>query len=424
MALFTATLAAATAHGLRMTASLVVVKMIAVSAGPSGMGILGHFMSLCAIISILAGGGIGNGIAKYVAEYKGNTRRMLRFIGSSIVYGFGFSFFIFTLSILSAQSVSRFLFGDIHYAWLIPCLGFAHFLCFVGTAVIAIVNGLQRSDIFAKISALGYLGAIPIAFILIFHFSTEGAALALLLVASCTGLPALWLVFRSRLTRLIPLTINRVDASKLMRFTLMLLASATLFPVAEIFIRTQISNHLGTEAAGLWQGMNRLSGAYLGFFTVYLATSYMPLLSSLQNTREIVTVVRRKLLEIGLAFICFACIIYVMRELIIKILFSEAFNAMAPLFAWQLLGDFFRLSAYVIGFLGVAKAAVKIYIVAELVQTGLLSLISYLVIFNEGNLEYICKAYAATYFVYFCIASLTLIIYSKRGEQNSGATTG
>lgn len=410
---FSAPLAASTAHGLRMIINLVIVKMIAVWLGPAGMGILGQFMSLTTMISVFAGGGISTGIAKYVAEYQNTPRQMLRFIGAAFVYGLGFSAFFFVVSMVAAQPVSRILFGDTRYAWLFPCLGIAQLLCFTGAAVISIVNGQRRTDLYAKITITSYLGTLPIAYLLISNFGIDGAALALLLAISCTGFSALWFVYRSRLTRLIRLTIKIAEAKLLMRFTVMLLASATFFPIAEIAIRTHITDLLGQEAAGLWQAMSRFSGAYLGFFTVFLATNYMPRLSSLNDKKYIVREVISQLFWISFAFIVFASIIYPLRDWVIRLLFSGAFDGISVLFGWQLLGDFFRLSAYVIGFLGVAKAAVKLYIGAELVQAVLYVALSFVALENGGDLQDLSKNYALTYFIYLCITAVGFLIYSK-----------
>lgn len=411
---FGAPLAAGAAHGLRMIVNLVIVKMIAVFLGPAAMGVLGHFMSLSTMVSVFAGGGIGNGMAKYVAEYRSNPRRMLRFVGASISYGLCFSVLVLLVSVIAARPLAQTLFGDLTYSWLLPSLGVAHLFCFIGTAVISIVNGQLRSDLFAVITITGYVGSLPIVYLLIAYFGMEGAALALLLSISCTGLSALWLVARSRLTRLVRLTIGRTDALNLARFSMMLLASATLFPLAEIVIRTRITDFLGLEAAGLWQATSRLSGAYLGFFTVFLATNFMPRLSNMDDRNSIVLLIRRYLVLMGIAFSIFGCLLYLMRDFVIRILFSEAFDGMSELFGWQLLGDFFRLSAYVVGFLGVAKAALKLYIAAEFVQSGLYVALSSVVLSQGGDLPGVLQAYALTYFIYFCISVTGLLIYSRR----------
>jgi O-antigen/teichoic acid export membrane protein len=404
-----------TSHGLRMSVNLVVVKMIAIFVGTAGMGSLGNFMSIVTMLSVFAGGGIGTAITKYVAEYQKRPIRMLRFIGVAIAYGLVFSLIVLIICVLFSEEIANALFKDINYSWLIPFIGVAQFLCFIGTSVISIINGQQRTDLFALITISAYLGALPIAYFLIAKFDMEGSVLALLLSISCTGFSALWIIARSRITRLIKCRFNTLDVKNLSKFSLMLIASATLFPLSEIFIRGLIIDHHGNQSAGLWQAMNRLSGAYIGFFTVFLATNYMPKLSKLENRNDIVLTVKKYLLITASVFCLFALTLYLLRQLIIKILFSNEFIEISDFLAWQLIGDFFKISAYVIGFLGVAKATTKIYISSELIQTTTYSGLSFITINTyKGNLAEISQSYAATYFIYFIIAAISFKIYSRR----------
>jgi PST family polysaccharide transporter/antigen flippase len=405
--------AAVTAQGLRMAVNLLVVKMIAVFIGPIGMGVLGHFMSLTTMVSVFAGGGIGNGITKYVAEYRSKPVRAVRFIGAAATYGLIFSLLILCVSVVFRAAISTVLFGDQRYAWLLPALGTAQLLCFVGTTVIAIANGQQNSVLFAIISIVGYVGSLPFVYLLIICFGIQGAALALMLVISCTGLPALWVVARSPIIKLMPFRIRVSDAKKLGRFSVMLIVSASVFPITEIAIRNHLIQLLGSEAAGFWQAMTRLSGAYLGFFSVFLATNFMPRLSGLFDIDAVVYEVRAMLLRIGLAFAVFAVALYFMQGFVIKLLFSDAFLGMSALFGWQLVGDFCRVLAYVIGFLGVAKAAAGLYVGAEVLQAGLYGTLTYFVLNHGGGLSQVAQVYALTYFVYLCIAGAGFMLYQR-----------
>lgn len=409
-------IAAVTAQGLRMAVNLIVVKLIAVFVGPSGMGVLGHFMSLTTMVSVFAGGGIGNGIAKYVAEYRGRPRRLVRFMSSATTYGLVFSVAIFLVSFALKGSISMVLFGSNHYAWLLPMLGAAQLLCFIGTAVIAVANGQQKSGQFAGISIAGYIGSLPLVYALIVHFGIEGAALSLMLVIACTGIPSLWIVARSPITRLLRFRICAEDARKLGRFSTMLVVSATVFPLTEIMIRNQVIRSLGTEQAGLWQAMSRLSGAYLGFFSVFLATNFMPRLSGLFDSASIVREIRAMLIRIGIAFVLFATVLFFFRATAIKLLFSGAFYGMSGLFGWQLTGDLFRVLAYVIGFLSVAKAAAGVYIGAEVVQASLYGTLAYFVLHHGGGLHEVTQMYALTYFIYLCFAVGGLILYRRNSR--------
>lgn len=396
-----------------MLANLVILKLIAIFVGPAGLGVLGNLMSLTTMVSVFAGGGIGNGIAKYVAQYQGQPVRRIRFIGSAMTYGTAVSLVILMVTLLAAKPIATYVLAMPDQTWLVPLLGVAQFLCFIGTASIAVANGEHRTDLFAKISISAYLLVIPVSCFSVYLFGMTGAAIALLLTISCTAFPSFYYLVRSPGRKVLRFQASRSDLINLGRFSLMLLASALFFPSAEIFIRNQIAGHLGYESAGIWQALNRLSGAYLGFFTVFLSTHYMPRLSTMISSREVMEEIRKYLAGIGLAFVFFALVLYLCRDVVIELLFSASFSEMRDLLPLQLLGDLFRLMSYVIGFLGVAKAALGLYVAAELLQTGLYTFFSWLALQGGGDLNKVVEAYVWTYTLYFAVTLVSLRIYSR-----------
>ncbi|ETJ31844.1 Protein wzxE, partial [human gut metagenome] len=61
-----------------------------------------------------------------------------------------------------------------------------------------------------------------------------------------------------------------------------------------------------------------------------------------------------------------------LRDFAIWLLLSNKFTAMRDLFAWQLVGDVLKVGAYVFGYLVIAKATLRFYILAEISQFTLL----------------------------------------------------
>ncbi|EFX92801.1 hypothetical protein HMPREF0027_0161, partial [Actinobacillus ureae ATCC 25976] len=68
---------------------------------------------------------------------------------------------------------------------------------------------------------------------------------------------------------------------------------------------------------------------------------------------------------VGISVIWTSLTIFTFKHWIILLLYTEDFLAMEPLFIWQLLGDVFKVMAYVFGYLIVAKASLKLYAAAE-----------------------------------------------------------
>ena len=67
-------------NAMKVLLGLFMLKLIASRLGPSGLGRLGHFMSIVSVAIAFAGGGMSTGVIKYVAEFKYKPRRLLDFI--------------------------------------------------------------------------------------------------------------------------------------------------------------------------------------------------------------------------------------------------------------------------------------------------------------------------------------------------------
>lgn len=411
-----AIVAPAAAHGLRMAVNLLVIKMIALRLGPTGLGAIGNLMSLLSVIMVFAGGGITNGITKYVAEYRRVARPTIRIIETATAIGFSVSAGVAILSIAAARPIAQTLFGDADLWWLSVALGITHLACFVGSATLAVANGQQRSDIFALVSIIAYVACIPVAYALIWQGGFSGAALALMVMAGCTAGPAAWLLFRSPLRDVVKIRFHRVEALQLMRFAAMTLTSAVTFPLAETFVRSIVNAELGTATAGLWQASIRLSGAVIGFFTVYLAVSYMPRLSSTRDPVAACALVVRTLAIVAVSFSVAALLLHALRRIIIPLLLSRDFAPLETVIGWQLLGDLFRVCAYTVGFLAIAKARLSLHIAAEIGQYGIYAGLSAWVILHGGTLAQIVQAYSASYFLYFLLCLTGLAIYRYRNR--------
>ena len=391
-----------------MSVNLVVLKLIALAIGPAGLGAIGNLLSVLSVVMVFAGGGVANGIVKYVAQYRDRPRTTYRFIESALALGLATSSLVLLVCILAARPLADFLFSDPSLWWLSITLGITHFLCFVGTATIAIANGNKRSDIFAAISIIGYLATIPAAYLLINALGFSGAALALMCMAGCTGIPAAWFMVKSRLRPLLKARFHRTESLQLMRFSAMTLVSAVTFPVTEILVRQAIVARVDLESAGLWQAAIRLSGAILGFYTVFLATSYMPHLSAQSDPSVARRMVLAAVVRIGAIFAAVAALIYSLRSIVVPLLFSDKFAPLEAVLEWQLLGDFFRVCAYVIGFLVIARARLSLHIAAELLQYGLYGGLTLLVVRLGGGLPAILQAYAVSYALYFIVGVVWL----------------
>ena len=77
-------------HASKIGAGLLVVKLLAVSFGPSGVGLAGNFRQLVTVLGVLAGAGIFNGVTKYVAQHHDDAEKLRTVVGTSSAMVLGF----------------------------------------------------------------------------------------------------------------------------------------------------------------------------------------------------------------------------------------------------------------------------------------------------------------------------------------------
>ena len=136
---------------------------------------------------------------------------------------------------------------------------------------------------------------------------------------------------------------------------------------------------------------------------------YLPRLAELKNKLEL----KNEILKVYKLIIPFLVIttigIFFSRFLIIKILFTKEFSGMKDLFAFQLVGDFLKIAGWVLGYLLIAKAMTKTYIIMELVNFVLLIVICYFLVKQYGAVG-ATIGYAIVYLVYLLVL---LVVFRK-----------
>lgn len=107
MSLAKASLWTAASTLVKIGAGLLVVKLLAVSFGPAGVGRAGNFRQLVTVLGVLAGAGIFNGVTKLVAQHHDDPPRLKQVVGTSSAMVLGFSTLLALVFLLAAAPISR-----------------------------------------------------------------------------------------------------------------------------------------------------------------------------------------------------------------------------------------------------------------------------------------------------------------------------
>ncbi|MBD2800630.1 lipid III flippase WzxE [Xenorhabdus sp. M] len=400
---------------IKIGMGLLVIKLLAVSFGPAGVGQAGNFRQLITVLGVLSGAGIFNGVTKYVAEHHQQPEKLRAVLGTSSSIILGFSTVLAVVFLLFSDAISLGLFGHNRYKTVVQALAFIQMGIAYANYFLAILKGFRDAQGNALAVILGSLTGV-IAYTLCYWVGGyEGALAGLALVPALVVFPAGLMIMRRKaitLPALKPMW-DRAIASHLGKFTLMALLTSMTLPVAYIMMRNLLAERYSWEEVGIWQGVSSISDAYLQFITASFTVYLLPTLSRLDNKQEITSEIVKALKFVLPAVAVASFSVWLLRDVAIWLLFSDKFIAMRELFAWQLVGDVLKVGAYVFGYLVIAKAALRFYILTEISQFLLLTLFSHWLIPENGALG-AAQSYMATYIVYFILCCSVFIIYRRR----------
>ncbi len=330
---------------IKIGVGLLVVKLLAVAFGPSGVGQAGNFRQLITVLGVLSGAGIFNGITKYVAEYHQDSQRLRLAVGTASSIVLGFSTLLALVFLFAAEPISIGLFGHADYVGVVRAVAFIQMGIAYANLFMAVLKGYRD----AMGNALAVIGGSLIgvvAYYLCFKLGGyEGALAGLALVPALVVLPAGLMLWRRKTLplRYLALRWDKRVAGNLGKFTVMALITSVTLPVAYVMMRNLLAAHYGWDEVGIWQGVSSISDAYLQFITASFTVYLLPTLSRLTDKGAISREIVRSLKFVLPAVAAASFTVWVLRDFAIWLLFSDKFVAMRDLFAWQLVGDVLKV---------------------------------------------------------------------------------
>ncbi|MGV8002185.1 O-antigen translocase [Photorhabdus temperata subsp. temperata] len=411
MTLFKTSILSLIATAFKMLAGLVINKAVSLYIGPAGLALIGQFQSFSQLIMIAAQGAINNGVVKYTAEYGPNDSKTPALFSTAAKISLITSIIVGILLILLSQTAAKEILLDIKYQYVFIIFGFTIVLFVLNGLLLSILNGLKDIQTYIKINIIQSIYSLIFTSILITFFSLDGALIALVTHQSIILLVTLFLLKKHPIIkwRNFIQPFNSPTAKKLMSYSAMAITSAVVVPVSHLIIRNYLGTTLGWNQAGYWQGIWYISTMYLMVVTTALSIYYLPRLSEITNNKEL----KKEIIQgykfiIPIVTIC-ALLIYLLRDIIITILFTQNFVPMRDLFLWQVIGDIFKIASWLLSYIMLAKAMTYTYILTEIIFSSSFVLLSIFLINNHGILG-ITHAYSINYTVYL----ITMILIIKK----------
>ena len=397
---------------VRIITGFISSKAIAYFIGPSGMALMGNLRSFTSTIENIGILGLQNGIVQNCAKNNENKEQLNNWVTSLFWIFCSFALLLSFIVFLGNSFFSNQIFGSAsEYHFVLYFITFVIPFQVLHLFFVAILNGFSEYKKVTAISVCSYLAGLLISLFLMWKFGINGALISISVLSVFQFLFSGYYFVKYFSFQLILLNrkIDFRNIKHILPLGLMTLFSAVLAPILYIFIRNLITKEVSLEAAGYYEAMQRISGFYMMFISTLITFYFLPELTkakSLDKERKLTFAFYKGIIPIfGFGLV----LIYFLRNFVIQVLLTKEFELVSDLFLWQLLGDFFRALALILGIRFYAKKMMKDYFVTEIISFTVLFSSSYLLIPKFGS-EGAVMAYAVTYLLYFVV----LLFYFRK----------
>lgn len=394
---------------ISLLVKLITNKVIAVYLGTNGMFLMGQLKDFLKIGNTLGTMGIETGTVKYTSELNKNNTNFKELLSTSFKIHFYSSLIVVLLILIFynyvttgfSDEMSLIKNNNYKYILSISIISFS-----IQTFIMSVLNGLKKIKIFVLINIVATLISAIILIYLVVNYSIIGAFYALILSPILTLITALSICLILK-----PFKLNffnylfKVEYLKnLSNFSLMAIAAPICLISATFIVRYYIYDEFDSNHAGSWEAMWRISAIYLLFLTTTFKFYLVPTFSNLNNDqlkKEVFKIWKTILPVIFLITI----LVYLSKDMIINILFTNEFNLINSLILFHLLGDIIKINCWVLGNILVAKAKTNQFILFQL-EWCILFVILSIILANTYGFIGLSIAYFVTYLIHFLLLNI------------------
>ena len=401
MTLFKSTILSLLATAIKMLSGFVINKAVAVYIGPAGLALVGQLQNIIQLVMTFASGAIKSGVIKYTAQYGRNSEKIPVLFGTASKISIVCSVVVGLCVIALSNYASVWFLKSNDYAYVFVIFGFTVVLFVLNNLLLSILNGLKEIKTFISINIIQSVYSLIFTTSLIILLGLHGALIALVTNQSLIFFVVIWMLRKHDIIKLSNFLgdFDICEAKRLGGFALMTVTSAAMAPVSQIIVRKHLVESLGWEQAGYWQSINYISNMYLMVATTVLGIYYLPKLSELTDKAALRKELVHGYIVIVPIVIASSLAIFLLKDVIILLLFTKDFEPMAELFLWQLIGGVLKMASWLLSYLLLAKAMVTSFIWTEIVFTlTFIALVFYLV--SNYGIVGVTYAFAANYLLY------------------------
>lgn len=338
--------------------ALVRTKFAAVLLGPSGVGLIGLYLSTVGMVQTLAGLGVASSGVREVANANssGNADHLAQTVKTlrRVCWVTGALGWLLTAAL--AYPLSIWVMDSPKYAGALAILGGTLLLGSVSGGQTALIQGMRRIGDLARLNVLGVLAGTLVSLPLYWWLGEKGIVPSLVASAVLNLGFSWWFARKIRVERVSQsLAETLVRLKSLLGLGVAFMWSALLGAIVGLIIRAIIQREFGLEGSGLYQAAWAISGMFAGFILGAMGADFYPRLTAAKDDPALMRRLVNEQTEVGILLALPGLVgTLAFAPWIMRLLYTEEFLPAADLLPWFVLGVFGRVLSWPMGFIMLA----------------------------------------------------------------------
>lgn len=354
---------------IKLIASLLANKVVAVWLGPNGLALYGQFQSIMTLVNGLASSPGQAGVIRMTASHLEQPEQLALYWAAAFRAVLVSSCIMSVLGVLSSWWIANNLLLDSSLMYALICF----FLCVpfaaFTTLMMSCANGMSEIKDYVIASLISALCVNFSVIVGVLGDGINGVIWAVGLAQVCV-LGFTIKFFHQKEWFGVHFFLGETDKAsikKISALATMVIVAVLGAPIIQIAIRHLMSDMYGLIVVGYWQAISRIGDMYLMVLTTLLGVYYFPRFSALKNIKELRNEILRFLGVIYPLFLFGYAVVVLFKEFFITLIYSKEFLPAAHLLVWQMLLDATRVLSWFMGYLVMARGSAVIFVLTEFI---------------------------------------------------------
>jgi len=388
-------------------------KILAFLLGATGIGLISIYQNILDLVKSISSLGIETGGVREIATVCDQEKKEILSEKIALIDRLSIILAILgaVVCLLFSYPLSLWAFDSPDYSKPIAFLSICVFFSILTAGQTVILHGLRKISLMVKSTvlsaSLGLLATLP----LYYFFRQEGIVPAFFLVSIIAYVISLY--YRKKIN----LPAGNVElkniiskAKPVITIGISIVISSVLTMAGYFMIRSFLVSNSGLDGVGLYQAVWSITGVYLMLILRAMGADFYPRLCNIiENNAKSNRLINEQTYVVLIVSLPLIVVLLFCSRIILPLLYSNEFIYADGLMNWQVLGSFFKVLSWPLGFILLAKGKGVIYFFSEMLFLGIYVGLTYL-LYNTFGLDAAGVAYLIAYVVYL----LNVFLFARK----------